>query len=98
MVVDVVEVIGELHVVAKHGLEHVLTIAGDWELDSLEVVGCQRENITQVIDVVKRNSVFAHEGFGSAKPTDASQQRERDMTVKPSQGPYSFPFPLRKML
>ena len=73
MVVDIVKVIRELHVVAKHGLEHVVTVAGDWELDTLEVVGCQRANITQVIDVVKRDSVFAHEGFGSDKPTDTSQ-------------------------
>ena len=73
MVIDVVEVVGKSHVVTKHGLEHVVTIIRDRELDTLKNMGFQGEYIPQVIHVVELDSVITHERFSSTQVTDTTK-------------------------
>lgn len=73
MVIDVVEVVGKSHVVTKHGLEHVVTIIRDWELDTLKNMGFQGVYIPQVIYVVELDSVITHERFCSTQVTDTTK-------------------------
>ena len=76
MVIDVVEVVGKSHVITKHGLEHVVTIIWDWELDILKNMGFQGEHIPQVIYVMELDSVITHESFCSTQVTDATKDRK----------------------
>ena len=40
MVVDIIEIVGELHIVAIHGLEHMLTVRWNRELNTLKNMSC----------------------------------------------------------
>ena len=76
MMIDVVEVIGESHIITVHGLKHVMAVVRDRKLDTLKIMGCQWEHILWVIDVVERDTIVTHERLGATQAADASQQRE----------------------
>jgi hypothetical protein len=69
VVIHVVEVIGKLHVVTEHGLQHVMTIIWDRELHSFKDVGLERENILDIINVMERDTVITHQRVGAAQTT-----------------------------
>ena len=76
MVINIVEIIRKLHVIAKHRLKHIMAFAWYRELNALKIVGSQREDILQIIDVVKWYPIVAHEGFSATQSADAAKQRE----------------------
>ena len=85
VVIDVVEVSGQLHIIAEHDLKHVVAVAGYRKRDALKIMGLQGENILEVIDVVERDAEVTHECLGAAQLADATQQREGDVAVEPCQ-------------
>ena len=76
VVIDVVKILGELHVVTEHDLEHVMAVARDRQLQALEIMRCQGENILQVVDIVERDAQVTHECPGTAQAADGPQYRK----------------------
>ena len=82
MVLDVVE-IGQSHVVAELRLEHVVTVAGNRQPDTLEHVGGKRENVLLVIDDVERDAEVVGQRLAARQTAETAQYGKRDMAVEP---------------
>ena len=85
MVLDMVE-IGQSHVVAELRLEHVVTVAGNRQPDTLELVGGKRENVLLVIDDVERDAEVVGQRLAARQTAETAQYGKRDMAVEPREG------------
>ena len=85
MVLNMVK-IGQAHVVAKLGLQHVVAVARHRQLYPLKLMGREREDVFLVIDDVERDAQVVGQRLATPQLADGTQYRERDVAVEPRKG------------
>ena len=78
--------VGQLHVVAELCGEHPMVVAGDRELQTLEIVSSQGEDVALVVNDMERYAVVVGQSFPARHLADEPQYGEGQMLVHPGDG------------